>query len=131
MHLSFILYFSSKMNREKNLETILVLCLALIVFYLIFHIKVLLTFALLIGFLGVFSDFMAAKITWLWLKIAEVMGLVVSKILLSLVFFLFLTPLAFLMKLSGKGSMKIKKEQSSMFDNCNHTYKPVDMENIW
>ena len=120
------------MNREKNLETILVLCLGLIVLHLVLHIKVLLTLALLIGFLSVFSDFSAAKISWLWLKIAEMMGAVVGKILLSLVFFLLITPLAFLMKRSGKLTMKLKKVNSgTMYDDRNHTYMAGDMENIW
>jgi len=51
--------------------------------------------ALILGILGVFSDFMAEKFEWVWLKIAEILGRISSTILLS---FIFLTPLSLLMK---------------------------------
>lgn len=120
------------MKREKNLETILAMCFGFLILHLIFHVKVLLTLSILLAGIGLFSTYLTEKVTWLWLKIAEIIGAVMGKILMSLVFFVFLTPLAFLMRLSGKVTVRIKKENgNSIYEERNHTYSAADLENIW
>ena len=120
------------MNKEKNSETILVICIGLMVLFLIFKIKAFLTASLLIGLAGIFSDWLSAKITWAWLKLATILGEINGKILLSIVFFLILTPIALLMKMVGKVSFRIKKNNATTFyEERNHLYTASDIENIW
>jgi hypothetical protein len=74
----------------------------------------------------------AEKISWVWLKIAEILGLINSTILLSLIFFIILTPLALLMKVFKKSdSLKLKKLSGSAYDERNHIYTANDLENTW
>ncbi|MBK9801155.1 MAG: hypothetical protein IPP56_16015 [Bacteroidetes bacterium] len=55
-----------------------------------------------------------------------------GKVIMGAVFFLFLTPLAFIMKLFGKSVVKLKPGNAqSFFDERNHTYTAQDLENIW
>lgn len=120
------------MNRSKSLETILVLAGALIVFYLIYEIKVLLIISIVLIAIGIFSKFLTEKISWLWLKFSEILGYMIPKIMLSIVFFMILTPIALLYKKFNKDSMKLKKTtQSSNFINRDHEYNNSDFENVW
>jgi hypothetical protein len=67
------------------------------------------------------------------MKLGHVLGLINSKILLSLVFFLVLTPIAFLAKLRGKNSLNLKRNTSSdsYYSTRNYEYKKEDLENIF
>ena len=69
---------------------------------------------------------------WLWYKIAEVMGWFMSRVLLSVVFFLFLYPISILAKMSTKDNMKLKRiKEKTIYSERNHKYTKEDIENIW
>ena len=120
------------MKNQNNKEIILTIVVGLLVFFYFFKLLWLFNTALIIGILGVFSDFIAEKIAWVWLKFAEILGKINSTVLLSLIFFVFLTPLALLMKIFKKSdSLKLKKISGSVYDERNHTYVAKDLENTW
>ncbi len=119
------------MNREKKLESIVVIATGFMILFLIFKIKWFLLTALLVSILSVLSDFILDKITWLWFKIAEILGWVNSRILLGAIFFIFLSPIAFVMRLMNKGSIKLKKQDGSYYHERDHTYVNEDLENTW
>ena len=83
------------------------------------------------GVLALLSSFILDKIIWLWFSLASVMGYVMSRILLTLVFYVFLFPIAILSRLGGKGSLQLKKPGKTTFVERNHTYTKGDLENIW
>lgn len=120
-----------KNDKLKSLETILVLVAALIIFFWIFNKKIFLLVALLLVLIAIASDFLASRITWVWLKFSVLLGSVMSKVILSGVFFIILTPIAFLYRLAGKDPLLLKKKTSSYYFERNHQYAPADIENIW
>jgi len=68
-------------------------------------------------------------VIWLWLS--DLLGSVVSKVLLSVVFFLVVTPIAILRRLAGKDSLKLrafKASQDSAMLERNHTFVSQDLE---
>lgn len=81
----------------------------------------------------VLSEFVTHWIAFAWMKLGEGLGWVNSKILLGLIFFFFLTPIAFLYRLrSGdKMQLKKKKKEGSYFTERDHTFKPEDLEKMW
>lgn len=125
------------MNRQKNLETILVLVLALGVFYWFGHeknperAKYLLLAALILGLIGLFIPFLAEKIHWAWMKLAHAMGWVMSKVILTIVFFVFLLPIALLVRAFGKGSVKMKKGGASYYKTRDFLYTKDSLEHVW
>ena len=125
------------MNRQKHLETILVLVLALGVFYWFSHVKkpelakYLLLSALILGLIGVFIPLLADKIHWAWMKLAHVMGWVMSKVILTLVFFVFLLPMAVVVRLMGKGNVKLKPSGASYYKERNFLYDKDSLEHVW
>jgi hypothetical protein len=67
----------------------------------------------------------------LWLGFSDLLGAVVSKILLSIVFFLIVVPIGILRRLGGKDSLKLRafkaSKDSSMVER-NHTFTGGDLE---
>lgn len=117
------------MERNKHLETILVLVLALIVIFWFFGNKYLLWAAFGIGFIGLFIPWLAGKIHWAWMKLAHVMGYVMSKVMLTLVYVLVVIPMGVFSR--KKITMQLKATTNSYFRERNYTYKKEDLENVW
>ena len=68
---------------------------------------------------------------WIWFSFAEIMGTIMSKLILGLVFFGIITPLTFIIKLMGVDSMRIKlwkNNENSAFIDRNHQYTKADIE---
>lgn len=126
---SFIPY--SKMSKEKNLEAILVICLGLIVFHLILDIRILLLISILLGLAGLFIPFVAKWVAKGWYGLSHVMGFVMSKVILTIIYFIFLYPMALVARAGGKLSIKLKKAPESYWTVRNHPYKKEDLENMW
>lgn len=52
---------------------------------------------------------------WLWMGIAFVMGNIMSRVLLSLIFFLLVTPMGILRKALGNDPLSLKKETTDSY----------------
>jgi len=87
--------------------------------------------ALGVSTLGLLFPAARKGILWGWFKLAEGLGWINSRILLSVVFFIVLFPFAVLFRLSTKNPLRLKNMESSAFDERNHTYSKKDLENIW
>lgn len=67
--------------------------------------------------------------TFLWLNISDLLGRLVSKIILTVIFFVFVLPVALIRKAMGKDTLrlkKFKKDSSSVFTERNHTITKTD-----
>jgi hypothetical protein len=126
---------NNKPSRAKDLETILTICVALVVFFLVGknHHKYLLELSVVLGLIGMFSKYLTSKISWLWWKISELIGAVMSRVILTIVFFLFLVPIAFLSRLFGKkNDLQLKRTiGDTYYVTRNHVYQAKDLENGW
>jgi len=68
--------------------------------------------------------------TFLWLNISELLGKIMSKVILTLVFLMFVCPVSFIRKAMGKDTLrlkKFKKDSNSVFTERNHTYNRTDL----
>ena len=67
----------------------------------------------------------------LWIGISHVIGTVVSKILLSIIYFIVVFPMAMVRKLMGKDTLRLKqfkKSKSSVMNVRNHQFTADDMK---
>ena len=88
--------------------------------------------AVIVGVLSLMFDTVGDWILAGWMKIAEVLGYINTRILMSIIFFVFLTPFAWLQKVfSRKNFLSLKNKEDSVFHVRNHEYKSEDFENIW
>ena len=74
----------------------------------------------------------AQKIHWAWMGLAGILGWINTRIILFIVFYLILTPVAFFTRLAGKLSFKKQnKNNDTLFINRGHIYGKTDLENPW
>ena len=113
------------------------LVLALGVFYWFSHIKkpetakYYLLAALILGLIGVFIPLLADKIHLGWMKLAHIMGWVMSKVILTIVFFVFLVPMGLIVKALGKTNVKLKPGGNSYYKERNFLYDKDSLEHVW
>jgi hypothetical protein len=119
------------MKKEKVFETMLTLVTASIIGSVVFKLKILITIAVIIGLIGLFIKPLSELISKLWLKFSEIIGSISSKILLSIIYFVFLVPIAILYRIFNKDSLMIKNGNKSTFCKRNHKYVKDDFENPW
>ncbi len=68
--------------------------------------------------------------TFLWLNLSDLLGKVMSKVILVLVFIVFVCPVSLIRKAMGKDSLSLKmfkKDTGSVFKDRNHTYTRTDL----
>ena len=66
-----------------------------------------------------------------WLGLSHTLGTLVSKILLTFLFFALVTPVGLLRRILGKDAMQIKvwkKAQTSVFQQRDHLYRQQDLD---
>ena len=84
-----------------------------------------------LGLLALFIPVLADKIHNAWMKLAHILGYIMSRIILTLIFFLVLLPLTLLAKFSPRNAMELKRKRTSNFKERNYTYTPESLENVW
>lgn len=120
------------MKNQNHSKTILAIVVGLLAISFIFKIPVLVKIGLAIGLLSLISSFFEEKIAWAWSKIGLALGYINGNILLSIIFFIILTPIALVMRfLAGKDNLLLKKPKDSVFTIRNYKYEAKDLENVW
>lgn len=121
---------ASKQNNP--LQTVLLLVVAGLVFFLWKQWSWSLYLGLAIGVLSLLSPYFAKYVDWAWRQLGEVLGWFVPKILLTLIFFLVLWPTALLARLFGqKDPLDLKDDKKSMFHSVDKAYQAEDFEKPW
>ncbi|NPU83480.1 MAG: hypothetical protein HPY65_03245 [Syntrophaceae bacterium] len=114
-------------------QTIHVLTLALLIAFLIFGSRWLLWAAVFLAVANTFENRLTTAIAKGWLAFAQWIGRINSRILLTLIFFLFLTPIAWLYRLFNRTLVDHFRAdtRTSTFQERNHRWEPADFEKIW
>ncbi len=121
-----------KLNREKQLETMLTIAVGFFLVAWSTKNKYIFLFALLIGLIGMFSKTLTHYISNGWMKVGEAMGAVSSRVILSAIYFLFLFPIALMYRIGRKDTLQLKKSESvSCFVTRNLHYEAKDLKNPW
>lgn len=120
------------MKREKVLEAILAITAGLVVLAAVLHARALAGAAVVVAAVGLFVRPLASVIARVWMKLAEGIGFVTSRILLAAVFFIVLVPVALLRRLATGRHLQLKRPPgATCYIERNHRCVPKDLENIW
>ena len=119
------------MKKNPPVETIAAIVVGLVLVYWFFHIEWLIPVAGVVGLLGLLSNRFAGWVHLLWGYLTRALGFVSSHLLLSVVFFVVLSPLALLYRLVKGAKESIKRNRDSMFVERNHQYEAKDLKNPW
>jgi len=122
----------SRSTKSASKETVLVITVGFLVLYLVFSRRTFLTLSLAVGLAGILSSWFSEKIELAWNKLSLLLGRISNTLLLTLIFFLVLTPMGLFRRLLGKGGMlRVPEGQKSNFTDREHSFTKQDLENVW
>jgi hypothetical protein len=120
------------MGNQKPYLTILTIVAGLLVVFLISERDWALWAALGVALAGLASSWLATMIHKGWMGLAHLLGLIVPNILLSVIYFVFLFPLALLSRLFGqKDPLHLKPGAPTLFKTYDKAYTAADLEKPW
>jgi hypothetical protein len=119
------------MKKEKTLEAILVITTGFLLLFLINGKLWFLYIAFGAGVIGIFIKPLASLLAKGWFKLGELLGFVVSKVVLAVLFFIILTPISFLYNIFNKDTLQLKRTEKSLWVERNHGFGPDDLKNSW
>jgi len=118
-------------DRAEKLQAQLVIITGLVVMSLIFKSPSIGRAAAIFGVIFLMFPAVGNFFVRMWILLGEGLGWINNRIILSIVFFVFLFPISLLSKIFSKDPLKIKRDQRSCFDERNHLFTKEDLENIW
>lgn len=123
--------FGHKMTKDQSRDTGMAMVLLLLLFYLRTRRDGLLWAAMAVHVVNMIAPQIYAPVAVLWLGLSHLLGTVMSKILLSILFFGLVTPVGLVRRLFGKDSLKLKAfkaSQESAMSVKNHLFVGSDIE---
>ena len=69
----------------------------------------------IVGGIGLTGTKAAMPFYWAWLAIAFVMGNVMSRVIITVIYYLVITPLGFLSSLAGRDKLQLKKRDTETY----------------
>ncbi len=120
------------MTAADKAKAQLVIVTGMLVLYFIFKGVWFLYIGTFVGVVSIAIPSVGNLIVKGWYKLAEILGAINGRILLSLVFFLILFPVALLARIGAKNPLSLKNEnRKTAFSDRNHTYTSKDLDNVW
>ena len=119
------------MDWKKSLKTLFVLCAGLIILGFLFRTRWLLFLSLALFIPGILVPPAGKGIARAWLKLSEILGWFTSRILLTLLYYCLLFPVAVLSRLFSPDRLALKKGQETLFHIRNHLHEKKDLVNPW
>jgi polyferredoxin len=124
-------YSIKKITKDQSLDTGMAMALLALLIYLKTRRDGLLYAAMVLNVVNMIVPRIYAPVAVLWLGLSHVLGTVMSKVLLSILFFGLVTPIGVLRRLLGKDSLKLrqfKASQESAMLVRNHLFVGQDIE---
>lgn len=120
----------NKKSKGKVYEDILGITVGFLILYFIFKREWLLYAALSLGGLSLLSKYTARLISLAWFRLTSFIGNIVSALLLSLIFFVVLTPISVLYRFFNRNKLMTKNDVS-LFKKRDHLFQKGDLKNPW
>lgn len=119
------------MKKEKQLEAIVVIVTGTIVLYLVYKLMLFIYIGLGVGISAIAIQPLAKLLAQGWYKLGDLMGFVVSKVVLGIMYYLLLVPIAFFHNLFNKDTLRLKRSSDSFWVTRNRKYEANDLKNTW
>lgn len=127
-----MLKHQEKLSRALVLETFAILALFCLIMQQLLGLWLLAWLAILFLSVALFAKQSALLIAGWWLRVAAQVASFNNKILLGLIFYLVLAPVAAVYKLFNKDPLELKWHQKeSYYSERNHTFKKTDLDKMW
>jgi len=74
--------------------------------------QILLTFGVIFFFLGIAIPFILKPIYWVWMIFATILGWIMTRVILSLLFYIIFTPIGLILRFFGKQFLELRWDKS-------------------
>ncbi len=118
-------------NREQAKDTGMAMVLICLLIWYFGHFEKFLALAVALLVINMIVPQIFKPVAKLWLGLSNLLGAVMSRILLSILFFILVTPIGVFRRIIGNDSLKIKKwkkDRASVFQVRDHAYQPKDID---
>ena len=126
------MYKRLKSDRIENKETAILIAIVLLYFAWKYQNEEFVLIAIVILILSLIIPILFFPFAKLWFGFAFLLGLVTTKLLLSIIFFLVVIPIGFLRKQLKPDTLylnQFKKDTSSLMMTRDHKFVPEDLKN--
>ena len=123
--------FETNISKDQSRDTGMGVVLLLLLVFLRTKREGVLIAAMLVHVVNMIWPIIYKPVAVVWLGVSHLMGTVMSKVLLSILFFLVITPIGVLRRLFGKDSLKLrdfKASRDSATVERNHVFTAQDIE---
>ena len=124
-------FFSTDISKKQASDTGMAMVLILLIIAMLTENNLYLFIAIPTLIVNMITPIFYYPVAVIWLGISHLFGTIVSKIILSVVFFLLVVPVGIIRKLIGKDSLKLKefkKSSSSVMIIRNQLFSKLDIE---
>jgi hypothetical protein len=121
-----------KIDQKKNVETAILIAIALLIMAWKYQDERFIIGCIGILILSLILPIVFYPIAKLWFGLGLLLGFVTTKVLLTIIFFLMVTPVGLFRKLLGRDTLslkKFKKGTASVMAIRNHKFIPEDLKN--
>lgn len=123
---------NKKSSKTEAHKTVLVITVGMLVLYVLTKKQFALNASIFIGLLGLASNYLALKIDYVWMKIAWVLSKIMPNIILTIFFYVVLTPIALLSRIiDRKDQLSLKNTTSTLFKDSNKEFSKDSFEKPW
>ncbi len=119
------------MRKDNYRSTILVISMGFLLLYLIFNWSWAVYVSLFVGLVGVFSIRLSLLIEYIWLKLSKILSYIVPTILLAVVFYFILFPIALISRLFTNDPLMLSDKYDSYFVDVKRKIDKEMFEKIW
>jgi hypothetical protein len=119
-------------TEKEHLNSGLAFLLLLLIIGLGWHFTILLKICVVVVLILLTKPVIFYPFTFIWLNLSDGLGKIMSKIILSLIFFVIVFPTAIMRRIIGKDTLMLKqfkKSNQSVFVERNHVYSKNDLIN--
>ena len=123
--------FPDTVTPKQSTDTGMAMVLIGLLFSYFGNSKISLSIAIVLLILNMTVPIVFVSLAKIWIGLSTIIGNIVSIILLSIVFYLLVTPVGFIRKLLGADPMQLKKWKKgngSVFQKRNHLFQSIDIE---
>jgi len=124
-------YFSTEISKKQTSDTGMAMVLILLIIAMLTDNNIYLVVSIIALVINMTYPKFYYPFAIVWLGLSHLIGTIVSKVLLSIVFFLIVVPIGFLRKILGKDSLQLsnfKKSSESVMKVRNYSFTSDDIK---
>ena len=119
-------------SRILVLETFAVFTAVSLLAAIIFHRPAFVILSIVILLVALFMKSIAGQITCWWLKFSSIVACINSRVILVIIFYFVLTPIAFIYRKFNIDTLGLEmKKSGSFYIERDHIYSKTDLEKMW